>query len=122
MRLRARALAILLVASSLAGAASGATRPVAEQAKIDLLLEAVRGSDAVFIRNGKEHSGPKAASHLRRKLAFAGGRVQTARDFITGIATRSEETGEPYRLRLPEGRVRPLAEWLTERLAEIEKR
>lgn len=113
---------MILLASTLAGVASAASRPKSEQSRIDSLLEAMRSSDAVFIRNGKEYSGRKAAAHLRRKLSFAGDRVATARDFIGGIATRSEETGEPYRLRLPGGEVRPLADWLAERLEAIDKR
>ncbi|MFN2385846.1 MAG: DUF5329 family protein [Thermoanaerobaculia bacterium] len=117
MRRFAGAALLVALAASASGAADASSRSRSEQAKIDALLSQMKGSDAVFVRNGKEYTGRKAASHLKRKLAFAGSRVRTARDFIAGIATRSEETGEPYRVRFRTGEVRPLSEWLEERLA-----
>jgi len=118
----ARAAAMVLIALLTADGSPAAPRPKTEQAKIDALLQEMQASDAVFIRNGKEYSGKKAASHLRRKLAFAGDRVRTARDFVAGIATRSEETGEPYRLRPRGGQLRPLGDWLGERLVAMERK
>lgn len=109
-------------ALSLAAAYSlGASRPEAEQAKIDWLLKEVGNSAAVFIRNGKEYDGARAASHLRTKLLFAGRRVQTARQFIVGVASHSEASGKPYEIRLPDGRQGRLQTWLLERLAVYEK-
>lgn len=107
----------------LAGASFGAASPRAtsEQAKIDWLLAQVRGSDASFLRNGKTYDGRKAAAHLKRKLTFAGSRVKTARDFILGIASRSEETRRPYEVLFGDGRRKLLGEWLKERLAHLEK-
>jgi hypothetical protein len=96
-------------------------RPVGEQTKIDFLLGEVRNSPALFIRNGREYPAGRAASHLLRKLGFAGKRVQTARQFVVGIASRSEETGKPYEIRWPDGRRQPLAGWLLERLDYYEK-
>ncbi|HEX7253588.1 MAG TPA: DUF5329 family protein, partial [Thermoanaerobaculia bacterium] len=81
----------------------------------------VKGSDAVFIRNGSEYSGEKAAAHLKSKLLFAGKRVQTAREFIVGVASRSETSGQPYEIRTKDGVRRPLEKWLLERLAVFEK-
>jgi hypothetical protein len=98
----------------------GAVRPAAEQAKIDRLLAQVRSSGATFIRNDQEYDAEKAASHLRTKLFLAGRRVQTARDFIRGVASRSQESGRPYLLRFPGTAPRPLQDWLLERLAEME--
>ena len=115
----ARAALLAVLALSAAFSLQAASRPKVEQAKIEALLSAMQSSDAVFIRNGKEYTGRKAASHLKRKLTFAGDRVRTARDFIAGIATRSEETGEPYRVRFPSGEVRSLANWLNERLSAL---
>lgn len=101
--------------------AAAETRPAAEQAKIDRLLEEMRSSGAVFIRNGKEYDASKAVSHLKTKLLFAGKRVQTVRQFIVGVASHSEETGKPYEIRLPDGKQSPLQVWLLERLAVYEK-
>ena len=101
--------------------AAAAARPAPEQEKIDYLLAQVRGSDAVFIRNGTEHDGPAAAAHLKSKLWWAGKRVQTVRDFIVGVASHSEQTGKPYEIRPRNAPPLPLRDWLLARLAEREK-
>lgn len=107
----------------LAAQAAAASRPAAEQEKIDWLMTQIRTSNAVFIRNGSEYDGQKAASHISTKLWWAGKRVQTARDFITGCASKSEESGKPYEIR-PKGAAAstPLGDWLLARLAEHEKK
>jgi Family of unknown function (DUF5329) len=108
---------VFLAASS----AVGASRPAVEQTKIDWLLEEVGNSKAIFIRNGKEYDASRAVSHLKTKLLFAGRRVQTVRQFIVGVASRSSESGLPYEIRLPDGRQAPMGTWLLERLAVYEK-
>jgi len=102
-------------------ALAAATRPAAEQEAIDWLLSEVKGSDAVFIRNGSEYDGEKAAAHLKSKLFWAGKRVQTARNFIVGVASHSEASGKPYEIRSRDGKQRPLEAWLLERLEIFEK-
>jgi hypothetical protein len=109
--------ALILVAAQ----AMGASRPAAEQAKIDWLLVEIGNSKATFIRNGKEYDAAKAVSHLKTKLMFAGKRVQTVRQFIVGVASHSEETGKPYEIRLSDGKQGPIATWLMERLAVYEQ-
>jgi hypothetical protein len=120
--LTAFAAAAALVCLLLPAAAEAAKRPEAEQQKIDWLLEQIRKSDAVFIRNGSRYDGEKAASHIKSKLWFAGNRVQTARDFIMGVASKSEDSGKPYEIR-PKGATAsmPLGDWLVARLVEYEK-
>ena len=100
---------------------AAATRPAAEQEAIDWLLLEVKGSDAVFIRNGSEYDGEKAAAHLKSKLFWAGKRVQTARDFIVGVASHSEASSKPYEIRSRDGKRGPLEKWLFERLEIFEK-
>ena len=112
--------------------AVAAKRPEAEQAKIDFLLSEIESADATFVRNGSEFDGRKAASHLRTKLFFAGKRVHrmtklgqlvhSAHDFVTGVASHSEESGKPYEIRPHGGAGRPLADWLLERLRRLEER
>ena len=102
-------------------ASVAATRPAAEQAAIDWLISQVKVSEAVFIRNGVEYNGEKAAAHLKSKLFFAGKRVQTARQFIVGVASRSETSGKPYEIRDKDGVQQPLEKWLLEKLATFEK-
>jgi hypothetical protein len=115
---RATAAVILLF---LASALLAARRPGEEQEKIDWLLTEMKNADAIFIRNGKEYNGEKAASHVKSKLWFAGKRVQTVREFIVGVASYSEETGKPYEICFKDGTQGPLEKWLLERLAVYEK-
>jgi hypothetical protein len=114
-------LAMSLLLLSLAAPAVAASRPAAEQAKIDWLLLEVGNSKATFIRNGKEYDTSKAVSHLKSKLFFAGRRVQTVQQFIVGVASHSEETGQPYEIRLTDGKRERMEVWLLERLAVHEK-
>lgn len=111
----------LALAGISAPVSAASVRPVEEQTKIDYLVGEVQRSSATFLRNGREHTAGRAAAHLARKLRFAGRRVQTARQFITGIASRSEESGKPYEIRWPDGRRQRLNEWLTARLTAYEK-
>lgn len=113
--------AALLLAVAVPAFAGPPVRPVAEQTKIDFLLGEVKASPAIFIRNGREYPASRAASHLSSKLRFAGRRVQSAKQFIVGIASHSEESGKPYEIRWPDGRRQPLAEWLLERLEFYER-
>ena len=113
---------VLFLPVAVAALPAPSSRTTSEQAKIDWLLARMRNSNASFLRNGKTYDGRKASSHLKRKLSFAGGRVKTARDFILGVASRSEETGRPYEVLFGDGRKKPLGEWLNELLAHLEKR
>lgn len=110
----------LILAAFAASSAYAASRPAAEQSKIDWLLTQIDQSGAIFIRNGKGYDAKKAVSHLKTKLFFAGKRVQTANDFIKGVASHSEETGKPYEIRFADRKQRPLADWLSERLTALE--
>ncbi len=56
---------------------------------------------------------------MRLKLSRAGGRVETAQDFIRYIASRSSLSGEAYRIRLPDGREFKSADWLNMQLRNL---
>ncbi len=102
-------IAVMLVLAVLpARAASSPPDP-----EIAALIKRVEQSDGVvFIRNGNEYPAAKAASHLRRKLRAAHGRVHTAEQFIGHLATRSSFSGRSYRVRLRDGREMDSAPWL----------
>jgi hypothetical protein len=75
-----------------------------EKKKIDFLISSIDNlKEAKFIRNGTEHDGKEAAEHLRMKLQNAGGRVQTADDFIRLCGSYSSISGKPYLIRLSDG-------------------
>ena len=93
----------------------------AEKFKIEGLLAAVEAQrGAVFIRNGSEHRAPQAAAHLRMKWRRAGGRIRTADQFITHLATASSLTGRKYRIRFADGREVDAAVFFRAELAKLE--
>lgn len=99
--------------------AGAAPSPVVdERARIEGLLATIASSGIVFIRNGSDHSAAEAADHLRSKWSRAGDRIATAEDFIEQLASRSSQSGEAYRVRLPDGTVHDAGPWLREQLAK----
>ena len=73
---------------------------LAEKQKINFLLNRVKESPYLFIRNGTKHSGVEARSHLRWKYGFVQSRIQTTEEFIDTIASKSLATGEKYYIRI----------------------
>lgn len=101
--------------------ADPAAPKLTENQKIESLIKIVAElKDAKFIRNGKEHDAKTAADHLRKKWDYAKKEVKTARDFIDKIATKSYLGGKPYLIRFADGREFKAADYLSERLKEIE--
>jgi hypothetical protein len=91
-----------------------------EKKKIEFLISSVENlKGAKFIRNGLEYDdGKAAAEHLRMKLRRAGGRVQTADDFIRLCASKSFLTGKPYMIRSSNGKTIKAEEYFREKLKE----
>jgi hypothetical protein len=93
---------------------------MSEQAKIERLIAGVRSTNGLtFLRNGQEHTPEEAADHLRRKWQ-ATGDIETARQFIDVIGTKSSASGEVYRIRLPDGTTMLASEYLFEQLRSME--
>lgn len=92
-----------------------------ESAKIEALIVSVEHlPGAVFIRNGSEYSGEKAAEHLRAKWKYAGKRVKTADDFIRCCASASSMSGRRYQIRFGDGRTVYSEEFFRQQLRRIE--
>ena len=90
-----------------------------EKKKIDYLLTTIEKMEgAKFIRNGTEHNGKEAAAHLRLKLKKAGGKVQTADDFISLCASKSIISGKPYMVRSSDGETINAEQYFREKLKE----
>ena len=90
-----------------------------EKKKIDYLLSSIENNEgAKFIRNGTEHNGKEAAGHLRMKLRKAGGKVQTADDFIRLCASKSIISGKPYMVRSSDGKTINSEQYYREKLKE----
>jgi hypothetical protein len=62
---------------------------------------------------------PKTETHPRDKLAKAGDRMKTTKDFIRGSVGKSFLSGKLYLVRFVEGHAQPAGEWLRARLAEV---
>lgn len=91
-----------------------------EKKKIEFLISSVESlKGAKYVRNGEEYDGKKAAEHLRIKLEKVGGRVKTAEDFITLIASKSYMTGKPYMILFPDGKTVEAEKFLREKLKEF---
>jgi hypothetical protein len=100
-----------------------ANQPADERDKIEQLLSAIELSDGmVFIRNGTEYTPKEAADHLRAKWKAAGDEFIDVESFIDRIATKSSLSGEPYRVRKPDGAEVPAGEFLREKLKAIEQK
>ena len=107
-----RCLAIAVLAPALLQA-----RPAAEDQRIEHLLNTIKNlQGATFVRSGKDYSGTAAEEHLRMKLGKAGERVQTAEQFIDGIAAKSFLTGKPYQIRFADSRIAEAGPFLREKL------
>jgi hypothetical protein len=95
--------------------------PPTESQRIEALIQAVAGlQDAVFLRNGSEHTPKEAADHLRLKLRNAGGRVNSAPDFIRLCASGSSLSGRPYEIRFGDGHRVLSRDWLWTELKRLE--
>ncbi len=98
-----------------------APAPATEAQKIEALIQAVGDlKEAVFIRNGTEHTPKQAAEHLRLKWKNAGSRVKTAPDFIRYCASESSLSSNPYQIRFEGGRTVLSRDWLWTELKRLE--
>lgn len=111
----------LLAAAAVAGQVQAAPSPV-EQQRIESLIRFVEGQPGIrFVRNGNAYTPTQAGKFLRGKLDSMGGDVQTARQFIDQIATKSSTSGKPYTVQLPDGRSVPSAQFLGDELARLDR-
>jgi hypothetical protein len=90
-----------------------------EKKKIEFLISSVENlKESKFIRNGTGHDGKEAAEHLRMKLDKAGGKVQTADDFIKLCASKSYISGKPYLIRSSDGKTIKSEQYFRQKLKE----
>ena len=93
---------MLLVVIALAGHA--AELPASEQRKIEALIQHVATlTEAVFMRNNQAYPAKTAAQFLRGKWRATLDDITTAQEFIAKVASVSSTTGQPYRIRFPDG-------------------
>lgn len=88
------------------------------------LLQVVRTSDLVFIRNGEQHSPSNAAAHMQKKSEHfrKKKKIKTPEDFIRLAGTKSLLSGKPYSVRLKNGKTVPCGTWLEDALDRYRKK
>ncbi len=89
-----------------------------EAARIEYLMERLGASKFEFIRNQGVHSSRVAVMHMRYKMMRYP--AATAEDFVENIASRSNKTVEPYRMRTPEGAMYLSCDILNHELAVLD--
>jgi len=111
----------LSAALAVAFMAPAQATPTAEEQKvIERLIQRVEAKRTmVFIRNDSEHDATGAVKHMRSKFDHFKDRIVTAEDFIELCATRSEMTGEPYKVREGKGPVREAGPYLRDELKAV---
>ena len=115
--LRSALLALLLGASALL---AHATPSATEEKLIDTLIQRVSKMSAmVFMRNGNEYNAADAAKHMQAKYDYFKKELVTAEDFIERCASRSEMTGQAYKVKLTDGVVRDANEFLNSELRAL---
>jgi len=83
---------------------------------IQYLLDFVKTSECIFIRNNKEHTAVEAAAHMQRKYEHYNDKIKTPEDFIRLTATKSLMTGKLYYVRLKGGKKFTSEAWLQQAL------
>lgn len=79
---------------------------------IQFLLEYVKRSAVVFIRNGKEHTPDEAVAHMQKKYDYYKDKIHTPEEFIRYAATKSMVSGKAYQVRTGAGKIVPCSTWL----------
>ena len=111
---------LLLVVIALAGHA--AELPASEQRKIEALIQHVETlSEAVFIRNNQAYPAKTAAQFLRGKWRATLDDITTAQEFIAKVASVASTTGQPYRIRFPDGHEVRSGDYLRTVLRKLEQ-
>ncbi len=91
-----------------------------EQAKWQYLIDRVRKSSYMFVRNSETFGGAKAATHLLWKFSRKGKGVKTAKEFIYRIASESSMSGSPYLVKVSDKETYPLRDVMMNELRRLE--
>lgn len=115
------AIALLLVCLTMTGLSQAEPNDEAETA-IQHLLNYVRQSDLVFVRNSSDHDSTEAAKHISEKYAHFKDDIVTPEEFIELCASKSLLTGKVYLVIDNQGREIATRDWLLAELAAYRTR
>jgi len=88
----------------------------AEDQEVAYLLDWIRESHCIFVRNGDDHSAVEAADHLQMKYKRVRRWIDDADEFVERIASGSSISGNPYLVRCPGIAEQTSQHWLTQEL------
>lgn len=103
-----------------ARSARNADEPLSEVGKIRALIQTVRDSDLQFVQDGETRDAKAAADELDHRLARTPGGIVTATQFIDRIGAGKARSKTPDLVRLSDGTMLPVADWMLKRLTELE--
>lgn len=87
-----------------------------EDAAIEYLMNSLRQSNVVFIRDHHAYAPETAIRMLALKYGYVRKRINTADQFIQYVASENNATGELYMVRTADGYELPAGEWLRQKL------
>jgi hypothetical protein len=90
--------------------------PPEQKPEVEHLLEYVHQSDCLMVRNGSEHIGEKAVSHIQKKYDYFRDDINSTETFIEYSATKSTMSGKYYTIRCPGKEEIRTQDWLLEEL------
>ena len=90
--------------------------------EINHLIEFVKKSEVVFIRNGKEYPVEDAVKLINNKYGSNKKKIKTAEDFIEKSATKSEHSGLPYQIKFKDATTKESGKWLLEELIKFREK
>jgi len=96
--------------------------PPEQQPEVDHLLDFVRQSDCVLIRNGSEYNGKKGVSHIQIKYDYFRDDITTTEAFIEYSATKSTMSGKYYTIRCPGKKEMRTQDWLLNELKNFRQK
>lgn len=90
--------------------------------EIDHLLQYVKQTKCLYIRNGDAHDGIAAVEHIQRKYDYYKNEIHTTEDFIRLSATKSTMSGIRYYIQCKNSEKVESNIWLLEELKRFRKK
>lgn len=93
------------------------------QDEINHLIDFVEKTSCKYERNGSMHTGADAKEHIVKKYEYfkEKGKINSAEDFIKYSATKSELSGNKYKVHCPGTATQYSSDWLLSELKEYRK-
>ncbi|NOY15475.1 MAG: DUF5329 domain-containing protein [Gammaproteobacteria bacterium] len=96
--------------------------PPEQKPEVAHLLDFVRQSGCLLIRNGSEHSGEEAVSHIQKKYDYFKDDITSTEAFVEYSATKSTMSGKDYTIRCPDKNEIRTQDWLLNELNDFRKK